>query len=260
MGYLAPRAEPGQRERIRELIAPNGAPLAVVTVGGGADGEALVACYLECARRGLLPRELQSFVVTGPFMSEDAQRRLRACECEGVTFTTFYPGLEQAIAAADVVVSRAGYNTVCEILGAGTPSVVVPRVRDRAEQHIRAECLARRGLVEQVGPESLNPERPGESSARLYPPQTAEPPVASGPPAASIPPGVRERQESAPSPPAGIPQFALARAKVANGLKPFTDGITWLKAHGYRTEAVHADGILDQPGERDHPLRSRIQT
>jgi protein tyrosine phosphatase (PTP) superfamily phosphohydrolase (DUF442 family) len=104
--------------------------------------------------------------------------------------------------------------------------------------------------VQLAPPESLNPERPGES-ARNYPPQTAEPPVTSGPPAAAIPPGVRERQEAISSPPTGIPQFALARAKVANGLKPFTDGITWLKSHGYRTALfVHASGEDDTAARR----------
>ena len=56
------------------------------------------------------------------------------------------------IAAADVVVGRAGYNTVCEILGAGTPAVLVPRVFHRGEQLLRANRLAARGLV-QVLPE-----------------------------------------------------------------------------------------------------------
>jgi protein tyrosine phosphatase (PTP) superfamily phosphohydrolase (DUF442 family) len=46
-----------------------------------------------------------------------------------------------------------------------------------------------------------------------------------------------------PSLPTGIPQFAMARPRVANGLKPFTDGITWLKNQGYRTVLyVHAPG------------------
>jgi hypothetical protein len=56
------------------------------------------------------------------------------------------------------------------------------------------------------------------------------------------------------SSPAGIPQFALARPKVANGLKPFTDGITWLKAHGYRT-ALH----VHAPGEDDTAARRQFE-
>jgi protein tyrosine phosphatase (PTP) superfamily phosphohydrolase (DUF442 family) len=43
-----------------------------------------------------------------------------------------------------------------------------------------------------------------------------------------------------------VPQFAIARNRVANGLQPFPDGVTWLQAHGYRT-VLH----LRQPGEDD---------
>jgi protein tyrosine phosphatase (PTP) superfamily phosphohydrolase (DUF442 family) len=35
--------------------------------------------------------------------------------------------------------------------------------------------------------------------------------------------------------PVDIPQFAVAKANVANGLEPFAEGVNWLKSHGYRT-------------------------
>ena len=100
---------------------------------------------------------LSSFVVTGPFMPEDAQRRLRAVAPESVTVTPFLPGLDDVIAVADVVVSMAGYNTVCELLGSGTPAVLVPRVGHREEQRMRAARLANLGLVEHVPPAAIEP-------------------------------------------------------------------------------------------------------
>jgi len=42
------------------------------------------------------------------------------------------------------VVSMGGYNTVCEILASKSPGLIVPRVRPRLEQAIRAEALAAR--------------------------------------------------------------------------------------------------------------------
>ena len=56
-----------------------------------------------------------------------------------------------------MVVSLAGYNTVCEILGAGTPAVLVPRMGHRREQMLRAARLAALGLVEYVPPAALEP-------------------------------------------------------------------------------------------------------
>jgi predicted glycosyltransferase len=46
----------------------------------------------------------------------------------------------------------AGYNTVCEVLAAGTPTLLVPRVAPRAEQSIRARRLAELGLVRTLPP------------------------------------------------------------------------------------------------------------
>lgn len=65
---------------------------------------------------------------------------------------------ERLIAGADAVVSMGGYNTVCEVLAAGTRAVVVPRVRPRAEQLVRAERLAQRGLIDMIHPDDLAPE------------------------------------------------------------------------------------------------------
>lgn len=48
------------------------------------------------------------------------------------------------------------------------------------------------------------------------------------------------------SPPLDIPNFALVKTRIATGLKPFPDGISWLKSKGYRT-VIH----LRAPGEID---------
>jgi predicted glycosyltransferase len=158
LGYLAPRLDRAARDQARARIAPDGRPAAVVTTGGGEGGEPLLACYLEAARRRLLPRDLQSVVVTGPFLSQDCEDRLSAAVAPGVRLLRFVPGLEGLIAAADVVVGRAGYNTVCEILSAGTPAVLVPRVLHREEQRIRAQRLRELGVAESLEPDKLTPQ------------------------------------------------------------------------------------------------------
>ena len=48
-----------------------------------------------------------------------------------------------------------GYNTLCEVLSAGAPAVVVPRVAPRLEQLIRARVFERRGLVRMIHPDAL---------------------------------------------------------------------------------------------------------
>jgi protein tyrosine phosphatase (PTP) superfamily phosphohydrolase (DUF442 family) len=70
---------------------------------------------------------------------------------------------------------------------------------------------------------------PLTQGTRLGPPQ---PPVPSGPPR----PIVSEDRLPPPAMPVGIPQYALARPRVATGLRPMLDeGLDWLQTNGYHT-------------------------
>ena len=62
------------------------------------------------------------------------------------------------MAAADVVLSMGGYNTVCELLTLHKRAVVVPRIRPGQEQALRAERMAARGLLRMLHPEQLAPD------------------------------------------------------------------------------------------------------
>ena len=156
LGYLSPSVGERERSQMRERLMPNGERLAVVTTGGGEDGEPLLTAWMEAAVSGRLPRDLHSIVVAGPFLPPEAMARLRESAPPRVTVVPFLPGLETAIAAADVVVSMAGYNTVCEVLGAGVRSVLVPRTTPREEQKIRATRLERLHRARVVAAQELS--------------------------------------------------------------------------------------------------------
>ena len=66
--------------------------------------------------------------------------------------------MEKIFAAADVVVSMGGYNTLCEILGQGTVSLVIPRETPRKEQIIRARAFNRQNLVDYIPWDDFAPE------------------------------------------------------------------------------------------------------
>jgi predicted glycosyltransferase len=143
-----------------EIPSRNGALRVLVTTGGGGDGGELIGCYLE----GLvgLPRRLaiQTTVVFGPQMS-DARR---AALLEGydylrdVAFLDFEPDLTRRYAEADVVVSMAGYNTVCELLSMRRRAVLVPRADPVREQLMRARLFAGLGYFDLVEPQDLTPQ------------------------------------------------------------------------------------------------------
>jgi predicted glycosyltransferase len=76
-----------------------------------------------------------------------------------VRYLDFVDDMAAHIGAADVIVAMGGYNSVCELLAAGRPALVVPRVSPRREQLIRAEALSARGMLHMVHPDEATPER-----------------------------------------------------------------------------------------------------
>jgi predicted glycosyltransferase len=136
-----------------------GPPRVLVTTGGGADGTELIQTYLD----GLfaLPRSiaLQTTVVLGPQMA--AHDRAAVLEkysaLADVWFVDFEPDLTSRYADADVVVSMAGYNTVCELLSFDLRAVLVPRANPVEEQLLRARLFAARGRFDYVEPEERDP-------------------------------------------------------------------------------------------------------
>ena len=151
----------GYLKRPTAPIARNGGPPHVlITTGGGGDGSPMIEAYLE----GLspLPRNiaLKSTVVFGPQMSPASRSGLleRFGYLADVTFSDFEPDLTALYAEADIVVSMAGYNTVCELMSFGCHAILVPRAEPVMEQLIRARLLAAQGIFEMVEPQRLSPE------------------------------------------------------------------------------------------------------
>lgn len=159
VGYLR-RASDRPTAAVRRELGVCTGRLVVVTAGGGGDGYELHRCMLEGLRRDPADPEFDCLLVAGPLMPEDAQRELErtAAGFPSVRFLRFVGDMEAYIAAADVVVSMAGHNSVSEILSFGRPAVLVPRVTPRREQAIRAEALSRRGLVRMLDPGELTPD------------------------------------------------------------------------------------------------------
>lgn len=177
VGYLGRDVAPRRAGR------PCAGPAEVlVTAGGGGDGFALFAAALRAAERGdagCLDAPPRWTMVLGPLMAEDERRQLhaRAEGLPGLCIRDFDAALERRIAGSDAVVSMGGYNTVCEILSARAPALLVPRVAPRREQAIRAEALRRRRLVRTLTPDELSPARLWQAVEALL----TEPPAASRP-------------------------------------------------------------------------------
>ncbi|HSC24462.1 MAG TPA: glycosyltransferase [Casimicrobiaceae bacterium] len=138
-------------------------PYVLVTVGGGDDGMDLLDWVLAAYEHD--PRlPLRAVIVTGPFMAAAEQRqfRARAERLRRIEMLTFDANLEALMERAAGVVSMAGYNTFCEILSLDKRAILVPRVRPRREQVMRAMRAAALGLAH-----TLDPEAPHDPSLMM---------------------------------------------------------------------------------------------
>lgn len=145
---------------VAAATAGNGSLRVLVTTGGGGDGSAMIETYL--ASLTMLTEELavSSTVVFGPQMACEKRSEIldRYRAFPGVKFIDFEPDLTKLYAEADVVVSMAGYNTVCELLSHKKNAVLVPRSEPVREQLMRARLLAQNGFFQTIEPSELNPE------------------------------------------------------------------------------------------------------
>jgi predicted glycosyltransferase len=154
-GY-ARRNTPVQNEVdvLRHRLLAGYGKLVLVTPGGGEDGWNLVSSYTDAAPR---IGGVRSVIVCGPEMPAHLREQIciRTADDPSISVTEFSGEMLHYMAAADVIVSMAGYNTICEIVSLGKRAVVVPRVHPVQEQFIRAERLAALGTLRMIHPDAL---------------------------------------------------------------------------------------------------------
>jgi len=152
-GYI-PRKIPAKdavKKIKKELGLTSPDKLVVVTTGGGGDGYRVMDTYLATLESFSNQPPFKSVLITGPFMPKEERRDVfKRAKRLGVRTYHFYRQMEKIFSAADIVVSMGGYNTLCEILGQGTISLVIPRETPRQEQIIRARAFHRQNLVDYI--------------------------------------------------------------------------------------------------------------
>jgi predicted glycosyltransferase len=145
-GYL--RREIPQRSALTRYPKLTKSPFALVTTGGGGDGDDLID-WVVSAYEAEPEIELPAVVVFGPFVNRDRRRGFleriaRHPKLDAIAFDT---KIEVLMDKAAAVVAMGGYNTFCEILSLDKRALIVPRTHPRLEQHIRAVEAERLGLV-----------------------------------------------------------------------------------------------------------------
>jgi predicted glycosyltransferase len=146
-GLVAAPPPPPPREKFRVLVS----------AGGGAAGAELVRATVDAAR--LTPDVANWALITGPNLPRADFDRAAAQAPPGLRLLRFREDFPSLLAGAQLSVSQAGYNTVCDILQAGCRSLLVPfSAGGETEQSARAERLARLGLAESLPETGLTGE------------------------------------------------------------------------------------------------------
>jgi predicted glycosyltransferase len=81
-------------------------------------------------------------MVLDPYLPPESAEALRQHPLSnGVRFMSFVPDLVELIHHSELVISRAGYNVVNEILLTGTKAVIIPESHGGGEQELRVQSV-----------------------------------------------------------------------------------------------------------------------
>ncbi|WP_086999846.1 glycosyltransferase family protein [Rhizobium sullae] len=141
----------------------------LITTGGGGDGSDLVHDVMNAYEHDAT-LEQKALVVLGPYMPAAERSKLvrKGEKIPYIEVIEFDNHMEELIVGATGVVAMGGYNTYCEILSFDKPALIVPRIKPREEQLLRAQRASDLGLVDMLLPDqSADPAVMAEALKRL---------------------------------------------------------------------------------------------
>lgn len=127
----------------------------VVSAGGGAVGAQLIEAAI--AARAELSDTRRWCIITGPNMPQADFERIERETPASVSLFRFRKDFPNLLMNAQLSISQAGYNTVCDLLRANCNNVLIPFASGgETEQSVRAEKLEALGFATVVSEAKLN--------------------------------------------------------------------------------------------------------
>ncbi len=163
-GFVTPAPPPDARARIRgRLGLEENETLVTASAGGGKVGGPLLKATVRAFEKMDGPHHLQVFA--GPFLDDETFAFLKTFSSPTIRMSRFASDFLSWLAASDLSVSMAGYNTCMNIMAARPPALVWPFDQNR-EQRLRAGRLARLGGMRILEDEDLEPDRLADVMSR----------------------------------------------------------------------------------------------
>ena len=159
-GFISPSPSTGARDRIRmELDLGPDERLIVASIGSGSVGLELIEATIDSvdalAARG---KKLRLQVFSGPYLAGAQYQKLCRKRSRHTRVERFSNHFVDWLAAADLSVSMAGYNTSMNILSAGVPALMYPFAQNR-EQRMRISRIGSCGNIRLLEQADLAAER-----------------------------------------------------------------------------------------------------
>jgi predicted glycosyltransferase len=158
-GYIAQKPLDNARSRIRKQLGIGQDDIMIVaSAGGGSVGKPILESAIQAFRHLKVDGTPYLYVYTGPYMSEYEFAYLKGLEKNRrIQIEKFTSDFLSYLAAADLSISMAGYNTTMNVLATAVPALVWPFGANR-EQRLRAERLADQGALKLINDQDLNPD------------------------------------------------------------------------------------------------------
>lgn len=131
-----------RREQVLRRLGLSEKKIILIALGRNRRVGDIVRRLLALFSRQQIHHGYQVVIVLDPYLDRQKAKELRNDPVgEGVRFFPFVPDLVDLIAHSELVISRAGYNTVNEILLTGTKALLIPEAHGGGEQELRCQRL-----------------------------------------------------------------------------------------------------------------------
>ena len=127
----------------------------VILVMGGSQG----ASAINKAVRSILPKLLNQFQIIHICGKDNLEPSLQNTKGY-IQFEYIKAELKDIFAATDLMISRAGANSICEILALRKPNILIPlsKAASRGDQILNAQSFQKQGFSEVLEEEALDDE------------------------------------------------------------------------------------------------------
>jgi predicted glycosyltransferase len=147
---------PSRREILERLGLPD-KKIILVSLGRNQRVGEVSAKLLEIFQMGGVLQTHQIVFVLDPYLDQDRADALRGNSLSRhARFLDFFPDMVDLVNQSELVISRAGYNIVNEILLTGVKAVLIPESHGGGEQEFRAKTVDGQNIRVSTEQELLN--------------------------------------------------------------------------------------------------------